>query len=77
MSRKYINFSMISVLAICLCACGVTGKLETAPPMWGKAKQEYEAQKAKEAAYAAAKAAVDAAAEAGENAKKPPEQVKQ
>lgn len=64
---------MISVLAICLCACGVTGKLETAPPMWGKAKQEYEAQKTKEAA----EAAVDAAAEAGENAKKPPEQVKQ
>lgn len=65
---------MISVLAICLCACGVTGKLETAPPMWGKAKQEYEAQKVKEAVD---KAAADAAAEAGENAKKPPEQVKQ
>ncbi len=44
-----------------LCACGVTGTLENAPPMWGKAKAEYEAQKVKDAAD---KAAAEAAAKA-------------
>ncbi|MBN8649429.1 MAG: hypothetical protein J0L55_15855 [Caulobacterales bacterium] len=32
-------------LTTSLSACGVTGTLEDAPPMWGKAKAEYEAKK--------------------------------
>ena len=59
------NFSIKSILALGLVfiisGCGVTGSLESAPPLWGKAKAEYEAQKVKEAVD---KAAAEAAAKA-------------
>ncbi len=39
---------LLSAFAI-IAACGTRGELKKAPPMWGKAKAEYEAEQAKKA----------------------------
>lgn len=42
------KIAIISLLAFCLSACGIRGDLDKAPPMWGKAKEEYKAKKAED-----------------------------
>jgi predicted small lipoprotein YifL len=42
------KIAIISLMAFCLSACGIKGSLDTAPPMWGKAKQDYETKKQQE-----------------------------
>lgn len=52
--------------ALCLLsACGVSGPLETAPPMWGPDRAAYEAELAKKAAEQKAKEAAEEAEKAG------------
>lgn len=42
--------SVFFIAALCLVAsCGSRGELKAAPPMWGKAKEEYKAEQAKKA----------------------------
>ena len=48
-----------------LSACGVSGPLETAPPMWGPDRAAYEAELAKKAAEQKAKEAAEEAEKAG------------
>ncbi len=42
------KIAVFTLFAFCLSACGIKGSLDTAPPMWGKAKKEYKAKKQQE-----------------------------
>lgn len=49
---KRINiFTIIAFVGVsfAVSACGIRGDLDTAPPMWGKDRQEYKAHKKAEA----------------------------
>jgi predicted small lipoprotein YifL len=41
-----IRFALVLALVALASACGVKGGLETAPPMWGDARAQYEAEQA-------------------------------
>lgn len=56
--------------AILTASCGISGPLETAPPMWGKARSDYEAERAKQ--EAARKAEAEAKSEPEVEASPPP-----
>jgi predicted small lipoprotein YifL len=56
---------------VCLAACGISGPLEKAPPLFGPDRVAYEAERAKQEAEAKAKAAQRAAREAEKSAPAP------
>ncbi len=58
------RFALTCAALSLLSACGVSGSLETAPPMWGPDRAAYEAEKAKKAAEEKAKKAAEEAEKA-------------
>ena len=59
-----IRFALACAALSLLSACGISGPLETAPPMWGPDRAAYEAEKAKKAAEEKAKKAAEEAEKA-------------
>ena len=51
------KFAMVAGMGLALTACGLRRSLQPAPPIFGSARQAYEAQKKAEAEAEAAKAA--------------------
>lgn len=59
-----IRFALACAALSLTSACGISGPLETAPPMWGKDRAAYEAEQAKKAAEDKAKKAAEEAEKA-------------
>ncbi len=71
MNRIYATSRKMAVMAGCLvlAACGIRGPLEPAPPLFGSARAQYEAQKRAEEAAKRAEAVARAESEKAAGAK--------